>query len=117
VEHREVTYEPLNNSDHTNSIDVVPFAKDKKFVDQKEYRFVLKYAQYPCLIDSFIFCGGIDYIEKCYVNPKVCKQVLVKLLSIVDNARVGYGDFTGKILGDVIANEKFFFREIFREDV
>lgn len=116
VKHREVTYESPNNIDHTNIIDVVPFAKDKKFVSQKEYRFVLKYAQYPCLIDSFIFCGGIDYMEKRYVNPKTCKETLKKLLSIVDNARAGYGDFTGKTLGDVIANENIFFREIFGED-
>jgi hypothetical protein len=117
VEHRVVDYELPNNIDHTNIIDVVPFVKDKKFAGQKEYRFALKYAQYPCLIDSYIFCGGVDCMEKCYVNPGMHKEALVKLLSIVDNARAGYGDFTGKKLGDVIANENVFFRKIFGENV
>lgn len=87
----------------SNIADVVPFAKDKKFVNQREYRFVLKYARYPCLIDSFIFCGGIDYMEKCFVNPEMCKEQKSKLLSIIGNA-IGYGDFTGKEMGDIIAN-------------
>jgi len=118
VEHREVTYEKEKiNVDHTNFTSVVPFAKGKQFTKENEYRFVLTYGWGPQLIDSFIFCGGIDYMERCYVNPKMCKEVLKKLLSSVDNAGAGYGDFTGKTLGDVIANERIFFRNIFGEDV
>jgi hypothetical protein len=103
VEHGGVTYEPMNKVDHTN-IDDVPFVKDKIFINEKEYRFVLKYTQYPCLIDSFIFCSGIDYMEKCYANPNMRKEVMVKLCSIVSNATAGYYDFYGKNERDVIAN-------------
>ena len=118
VKHRRVEYDKDKvNVDHTNFPFVVPFAKGKQFTKEKEYRFALTYGWGPQLIDSFIFCGGIDYIEKCYVNPKMRKKVLLKLLSSVDNARAGYGDFRGKNLGDVIANENIFFRKIYGENV
>jgi hypothetical protein len=109
VEHKEVTYDPPNNIDHTNSTDVVPFAKDRKFVNEKEYRFVLKYAQYPCLIDSYIFCGGIDYMEKCLANPEMKRENKKKLLHIISNASCGYGNFRGKKEGDIIANVDILF--------
>jgi hypothetical protein len=108
VEHRKVEYDKEKvHVDHTNIISVVPFAKDKQFENQEEYRFVLKYGWEPYL-DSFIFCGGVDYMEKCFVNPKINeigkeKQYKAKLLSIVSNA-AGYGDFRGKKMHEIIAN-------------
>jgi len=35
---------------------------------------VLKYAQYPHLFDSYVFCGGIDYMEQSFANPKIEKK-------------------------------------------
>jgi hypothetical protein len=109
VEHKEVTYDPPNNIDHTNITDVVPFAKDKKFVNEKEYRFVLKYAEYPCLIDTYIFCGGIGYMERCFANPKMGEKHKKPLSMILRNAIAGYGDFTGKNMADIIANADILF--------
>jgi hypothetical protein len=86
--------------DSKNIISVVPLLKGKEFKEQDECRFVLRHGLTPHLIDSFIFCGGIGYMEKCYVNPKMRKEVLAELLSSVGNA-AGHGDFTGKKLGDV----------------
>ncbi|MBN1393140.1 MAG: hypothetical protein JW947_10105 [Sedimentisphaerales bacterium] len=108
VEHKEVDYDPPNNINHTNITDVVPFVKDKKFVNQKEYRFVLKYAQYPCMIDSYIFCGGVDYIEKCFVNPEISREENKKkkdeLQQIIQRAGSGYWDFYNKRPNQIIAN-------------
>jgi len=110
VEHKEVDYDPPNNVDRTNITDVVPFAKDKKFVNQQEYRFVLKYAQYPHLIDGYIFSGGIDYMEKCFANPEMTKKEdKERLRLILMDAMCGYGDFTGKKMGDIIANTDILF--------
>jgi len=110
VEHKEVDYDPPNNVDHTNITDVVPFVKDKKFVNQQEYRFILKYAQHPHLIDSYIFCGGIDYMEKCFANPGMTKKEdKERLQLILMNAMCGYGDFTDKKMGDIIANADILF--------
>lgn len=78
--------------DHTNIIEVVPFVKDKRFIKENEYRFVLKYG-IRTFIDSFIFCGGIDYMEKCLINPNNDKETMSKLLSIISNATAGYFDF------------------------
>jgi hypothetical protein len=115
VEHRGGTYDKVDVG-FNNIFSVVPFMKDEQFAEQNEYRFALKDGC-DFHIDSFIFCGGIDYMEKCYVNPEMHKEVLAKLLSSVDNAIAGYGDFTGKKLGDVIANDNIFFRKIFGENV
>lgn len=102
VKHEEVNYEKVH-VDHTNIIDVVPFMKRKQFEEQNEYRFVLKYS-WPNLIDSFIFCGGIDYMEKCFVNSKMCKKQKEELQLIIMKAMAGYGDFDGKTMPDIIAN-------------
>lgn len=104
VEHKEVDYDPPKEVDRNNIIDVVPFTKDKKFINEEEYRFVLKYARYPCLIDSFIFCGGIDYMEPSFVNPKIEEKDKNTLRLILMKAMAGYGDFTGKKMEDIIAN-------------
>lgn len=55
VQHKEVKYEKALNIDHTNIHIVVPFAKNQEFINQKEYRFIMEYSQYPHRIDSYIF--------------------------------------------------------------
>jgi hypothetical protein len=114
VEHREVTYDKEKvKVDHANIMSVVPFAKDKRFIKENEYRFALKYGRDP-YIDSFIFCGGIDYMEKRLVNPKIDeigkeKQNKAKLRSILSNARAGYGDFYKMREDDIVANPNIIF--------
>ena len=114
VEHREVEYEQGKvHVDHTNITSVVPFAKGKSFIKQNEYRFVLEYGWGPHLIDSFIFCGGVDYMEKCLVNPEMneeYKKYKERLRLIISKAQAGYGDFTDKKMGDIIANADILFR-------
>jgi hypothetical protein len=102
VKHDEVTYEKVH-VDHTNIADVVPFTKSSQFSEQMEYRFVLKYT-WPYVIDSFIFCGGVNYMEKCFANPELKKEQKEKLRLILMNAMCGYGDFSDKNMGDIIAN-------------
>jgi hypothetical protein len=102
VQHGKVGYDPVHVN-HTNITDVVPFTKRAQFSKEKEYRFVLSYA-WPYLIDSFIFCGGIDYMEKCFVNPEMSKEQKEKLQLIIMNAIPGYVDFENKKMGDIIAN-------------
>ena len=110
VEHGEVKYGvPV---DHTNFIDVVPFRKNAQFTKQQEYRFVLTYG-FPNLIDSFIFCGGVDYMEKCLVNPEMngeYKKYRERLRLIIMTAQAGYGDFTDKKMSDIFANADILFR-------
>lgn len=101
VKHDEVNYgEPIDPGD---IIDNVPFSKDVKFIKQEEYRFVLRYG-FPNIIDSFIFCAGIDYMEKRFVNSKMCKEQKKELRVIIERARNGYGDFEDMKMGDIIAN-------------
>ena len=102
VEHKGVSYEK-EHVDYTNIADIVPFTKRKQFTKQKEYRFILTYA-WPNLIDSFIFCGGIDYMGKCFANPDMCKEHKEELRLIIMKAMAGYGDFTDKKMADIIAN-------------
>jgi len=104
VRHEEVNYGPLEVN-HTNIADVVPPTKDPKFAGQKEYRFVLKYAEHPHVIDSYIFCAGVDYMEKCFVNPEIGGKEKQMLWCIIGNAMAGYGDFSDKKnMRDIIAN-------------
>lgn len=107
VEHRQVDC-TKQHVDHTNITDVVPFSKGLQFAKQNEYRFVLKYA-WPHLIDSFIFCGGVDYMEKCFANPEMCKEQKEKLRLIIMKAMAGYGDFSGKKMGEILANADILF--------
>jgi len=101
VKHDKVKYgEPIAPS---RIIDDGPFQKKLRFTNQKEYRFVLK-SWSPHLIDSLIFCGGIDYMEQCFVNPTMCKEQKEKLQDIIQKAGVYYGDFHGKQPCDIIAN-------------
>lgn len=114
IKHNEVDYDPLNNNgDHNNIINKVPFVKDKRFVKEEEYRFVLTYAQYPHVIDSYIFCSGIDYMEKCFVNPEISKKENKKekaeLQQIVQRAGSYYGDFYGKKPYQIITNVAILF--------
>lgn len=105
VEHREVEYDQEKvHIDSKNIISVVPFVKDKQFRVQNEYRFVLKYTSRPYLIDSFIFCSGIDYMEKRFANPEMCKEQKEKLQLLIMKAMASYGDFEDKEMGDIIAN-------------
>lgn len=106
VEHRGVNYG--NTINPTKSIDAVPFNKDAKFIKQSEYRFVLTYA-FPEIIDSFIFCGGIDYMESCFVNPTMCKKQKKELQPIILYPGDGYGDFSDKNMGEILANEDILF--------
>ena len=101
VDHKRVTYEK-EHVDHTNIPDV-SFMKRAQFAKQKEYRFVLTYA-FPNIIDSFIFCGGIDYMEMCLANHNMCKEQKEELRLIIITAMAGYRDFNGKTMPDIIAN-------------
>ena len=101
VEHKGVSYG--NKIAPTESIDAGPFNKDVQFKKQNEYRFVLRYA-FPEIVDSFVFCGGIDYMEKCFVNSKMRKEQKDELRLIIRTAMAGYGDFDDKQMGDIIAN-------------
>ncbi len=107
VEHGEVKYEKVH-IDHTNIADIVPFTKSTQFTEQKEYRFVLQYV-WSHLIDSFIFCGGINYMEKCFANPEMRKENKKELRLTLMKARCGYGDFADKEMGDIIANVEVLF--------
>ena len=107
VEHKEVSYKKVH-VDHTNITDIVPFTKGAQFTEQKEYRFILSYG-WPNLIDSFIFCGGIDYMEKCLANPKMCKKQKEDLRLIIMKAMAGYGDFSDKNMGEILANADILF--------
>ena len=109
VEHRGVSYGKVPHIDQTNIADIVPFTKSKQFTEQKEYRFVLQYG-FPNIIDSFIFCGGIDYMEKCFANPKMRKEQMEELRLIIMKTMAGYGDFEDKEMGDIIANADILFR-------
>ena len=107
VEHREVDY-TKQHVDYTNINNVVPFSKGPQFAKQNEYRFVLKYA-WPYLIDSFIFGGGINYMEKCFANPEMSKENKKRLRLILMNARCGYGDFSDINMGEILANADILF--------
>jgi len=89
--------------------DVVPFSKDEQFREESEYRFVLKYSEYPHVIDSYIFCGGIDYMEKCFVNPEISKEEKEELHLVILIVMCGYGDFSGKKIDEIIANADILF--------
>jgi hypothetical protein len=89
--------------DSKNITKVVPFVKPARFTNQKEYRFVLSYG-HSYRIDSFIFCGGPDYMETCYVNPRVSKKQKYELLKILDEACLGDGDFRGRDPRAIVAN-------------
>ncbi len=98
LDHQKVDYRK-QHIDHTNIADLTPFAKNRDFEDQQEYRFVLKYAK-PPVIDSFVFCAGIDYMERRddsgfsnFVNPEISQQNREKLLMALLTALAGYGDF------------------------
>lgn len=108
VQHGEVNYEKVH-VDNTNIADVVPFTKGAQFSGEQEYRFVLIYL-WPLLIDSFIFGGGVDYMEKCFANPKMRKEQKEELRLIIMNAMAGYGDFTDKKMGEIIVNSDILFQ-------
>lgn len=107
VEHKEVNYEK-EHVNHTNISEVVPFSKREQYKEQKEYRFVLTYG-WPNLIDSFIFFSGIDYMERCFVNPEMCKEQKEELRLIIMKAMAAYGDFEGKNIGEILANADILF--------
>jgi hypothetical protein len=109
LDHRPATYEK-QDTDHTNITDVVPFSKDPGFIDQQEYRFVLKYA-WPSVIDSFIFCAGVDYMERRddnrlnnFANPNMSRQNKMKLLTTLLTACAGYGDFASRQICEITSD-------------
>jgi len=106
VEHDKVTYgKPI---DPAKIIDAVPFNKDAKFIKQNEYRFALK-CYFPNIIDSLIFCRGIDYMERCFVNPKMRKEQKKELQTITWALKGSYGDFEDKQMDKFISNFKDLF--------
>ncbi len=107
VDHREVDYKKPH-VDHTNITDVVPFTKGEQFVKQNEYRFVLTYT-WPYLIDSFIFCSGVDYMEKCFANPEMEIENKKRLRLILLTATCGYGNFSDKKMCEIISNADILF--------
>jgi len=100
---REVNYKRPDNINHTNIADIEPFTKDEKFTKENEYRLILKYTC-PYVIDSLILCGGIDYMEKCFANPDMCKKQREELQPIILYPGDGYGDFEDKQMDKFIAN-------------
>lgn len=109
LRHRRVCHEE-QHIDHTNIADVVPFAKNRRFEGQKEYRFVLTYACPPA-IDSLIFCAGLDYMQRLdgnrlgnIANPEMSEPNKKKLREILLTATAGYGDFAGSKIPEIIAN-------------
>ncbi|MHC4283574.1 MAG: hypothetical protein ACYSWZ_11470 [Planctomycetota bacterium] len=104
----EVKYKRPVNINNTNISDIVSFTKDEKFTKENEYRFVLTYT-WPNVIDSFIFCGGIEYMEKCFANPEISKENKKELLLILMNAMCGYGDFEDKEMCEIIDNADILF--------
>jgi hypothetical protein len=107
TKHKKVNYDKVH-VDKNNIFDVVPFTKSAQFSEEQEYRFVLMYL-WPFLIDSFIFGGGVDYMEKCFANPQIKKESKIELRLILDNAMAGYGDFSDKKICDIIANSDILF--------
>ncbi len=103
VQHGEVNYGKKEHIDHTNITKLVPFWKKAPFSKEKEYRFVLEYSC-PHLIDSFIFYGGLGYMETCFANPVMCKKQKEKLQFVIMTSIAGYGDFSDKDMGEIIAN-------------
>jgi hypothetical protein len=101
VEHEEVKYG--NQIDPAKIIDDLPFQKKPKFTKQKEYRFVLR-CYHPNIIDSLIFCSGIDYMEPFFVNPKMREDQKKELQTIMWALKGSYGDFDGKNMNNFIAN-------------
>lgn len=100
LEHGKVCYEK-RDIDRTTMFDIVPFTKNGRFKKEKEYRFVLKYAQSP-IIDSLIFCAGYDYMERRddgrltnFANPRMSDQNKKGLRRILLKAFGGYADFAG----------------------
>ncbi|MCK5114728.1 MAG: hypothetical protein KAR11_08210 [Phycisphaerae bacterium] len=112
VKHENVDYDGVQERiDDTSIREIVPFHKENKFSHQKEYRFILRYASSNKinLIDTFIFCGGIDYMETCFVNPNICEEQKQKLQDIIQMARAGYGDFFNKTEREIITNAEVLF--------
>ena len=114
LEHRKVCYEK-QNIDHTNISDVVPFTKNESFRKEREYRFVLAYA-WAHVIDSFVFCAGIDYMARRddnrlsnFANPEMSRENKEKLLWTLVSAMGGYGDFAGAPMPEIIANADVLF--------
>jgi len=101
VEPGEVKYG--NKIDPAKIIGAVPFNKDAKFIKQNEYRFVLE-CYFPNIIDSLIFCGGIDYMEPFFINPKICNEQKKELQVIMWALKDSYGDFEDKQMDKFIAN-------------
>jgi hypothetical protein len=106
VEPNKVNYG--NKIDPAKIIDAVPFNKDVQFTKQQEYRFALR-CYHPNIIDSLIFCDGIDYMEKCFANPEMCTEKKYELRVILEIARCGYGDFEGKEIREIIDNADILF--------
>lgn len=114
-EHREACYDK-QEIDHTNILDIVPFTKSARFKNQREYRFVLDYAWLHG-IDTFVFCAGIDYMERRddnrfsnFANPEMSQQNKEKPRLTLMIAGTGYRDFAGKQIPEVIANADLLFR-------
>jgi hypothetical protein len=108
VKHREVNYGKVR-VDKTNIADVVPFTKGEQFSGEQEYRFALIYL-WPLLIDSFIFGGGVGYMEKCFINPGMSKECKEMLRLIIMRAQSGYGNFSDKKMSDIITNADILFK-------
>ncbi|MDD5135235.1 MAG: hypothetical protein PHP01_07485 [Phycisphaerae bacterium] len=109
VKHEEVKYGKAPCIDHTNIHKVVPFRKGEQFAKQEEYRFIMEYSSYPHRIDSYIFSGGIEYMEKRFANPDMNKEIKEKLGLILSNARAGDGDFSDMKRSEIIANADILF--------
>ena len=72
----------FNTFDSAKTIDAAPFNKDVQFEKQNEYRFALG-CYFPNITDSLIFCSGIDYMEPCFVNPKISMEHKKELQTIM----------------------------------
>ena len=98
VEHKAVTYadEVAEKITFDNITDIPVFTKRLKFAKQKEYRFALPYSTATHSIDSYIFAVTPDYMEKCFINPKMSEEDKRKLQLTIMQGMDGYGPFSAK---------------------
>jgi len=106
IERKEVDYKEKVKGKAT--IQDAIFTKDKKFEEEKEYRFAVFYSAMFHEINTYIFHAQNpdEYMGKCYFNPS--SSGAEALLNTILSATAGYGPFDRKKLCDIIANSDIF---------
>ncbi len=80
------------------------FTKDKRFIQEEEYRFGVFYSAVFHEINTYIFHAQnpYEYMGKCYFNPSSTGADV--LLNTISSATADYGPLYGKKPCDIIAN-------------